>query len=150
MTLQDISALSQIVSGLAVVASLVFVGLQIRQNTRATQAASHHAVSEALNRVNLSWAENADVTRIWIAGRDDRQALTEEERWRFDSAMRAYFHVVETMFVQAGLGAGDKDILAAEENAIRGALAFPGVREWWLENTFGFCGAFRGYVGGLM
>ena len=80
MTLQDISALSQIVSGLAVVASLVFVGLQIRQNTRATQAASHHAVSEALNRVNLSWAENADVTRIWIAGRDDRQALTEEER----------------------------------------------------------------------
>ena len=43
MTLEDLSYVSQIVGVVAIFASLVFVGLQIRQNTLATRAASHNA-----------------------------------------------------------------------------------------------------------
>jgi len=46
----------------------------------ATRAASHHAVSEALNQINLLWARNKEVARIWLAGLSDRRALTPEER----------------------------------------------------------------------
>ena len=64
MTLAELSDLAHAVGAVAVVASLIFVGIQIRQNTRATRAASHHAVSQALNHINFSFAENADVTKI--------------------------------------------------------------------------------------
>ena len=146
MTLSDIYQISQTVSSVAVVASLLFVGLQIRQNTKATRAASHHAVSEALNRLNLLWAQDGEVTKIWLSGMGDREALSPQERWRFDSTVRAYLHVCETMYTQAGLGAGDPGIVAAEEEGIRTAFASKGVRDWWVANPYGFSADFRAYV----
>ena len=149
MTLEEIYYIGQTVAVVALVVSLVFVGVQIRQNTRATRAASHNAVSDSLNEINRLFAENADVTRIWIAGINNRQALSEEERWRFDSTLRAYMHVCETMYIQAGLGAGDKSIMLAEVEGIRLVITSPGSREWWAENPYGFCDEFRAYVADL-
>lgn len=146
MTLETIYYIGQTIAVAALIVSLVFVGVQINQNTRATQAASHNAVSDSLNEINRMFAENADLTEIWLRGLVDRQALTAEERWRFDSALRAYMHVCETMFVQASLGAGDKGIMLAEEGGISTVLASPGTREWWEENPYGFCAEFRLYV----
>jgi hypothetical protein len=150
MTLADISQISQTLGSAAIVASLLFVGFQIRQNTIATRAASHHAVSEALNQINLLWARNKEVARIWLAGLSDRRALTPEERWRFDSTMRAYLHVCETMYTQADWGAGDSGIVTAEETGIKNVFASEGVKEWWAENPFGFSPEFREYVGRLI
>jgi hypothetical protein len=150
MSLTEVSQISQTLGSVAVVASLLFVGFQIRQNTKATRAASHHAVSEALNRLNILWARNGGITRIWLAGLSDRRALTPEERWRFDSMVRAYLHVCETMYTQADLGAGDFGIVTAEENGIKTVFSSESVREWWAENPFGFSSAFRDYVGKLL
>ncbi len=76
----------------------------------------------------------------------DRRALTPEERWRFDSTVRAYLHVCETMYTQADLGAGDFGIVTAEENGIKTVFSSEGVKEWWAENPFGFSPEFRSYV----
>lgn len=149
MTLEELYYVSQIVAVIAIFASLLFVGLQIRQNTLATRAASHNAVSNSLNEINRMFAESADLTRIFLAGQVDRQGLTPEERWRFDSSMRAYMHVCETMFVQAAIGTGDKSVMLAEEDGIKAALATPGAREWWSENPYGFSREFRAYVAKL-
>jgi hypothetical protein len=146
MTLAEISEISQTLGSTAVVASLIFVGIQIRLNTKATQAASHHAISKALNGINLLWARNGEVTRIWLSGIQDRGALTPEQRWRFDSTVRAYLHVCETMYTQADLGAGDLGIVLAEENGIKTVFSSIGVREWWAENPFGFSIEFRNYI----
>jgi hypothetical protein len=149
VNLTEVSEIAQTLGSAAVVASLIFVGFQIRQNTKATRAASHHAVSEALNRINILWARNEDVTRIWLSGITNRQALTPQERWRFDSTVRAYLHVCETMYTQADLGAGDFTIVTAEENGIKAVFSSEGVKEWWAENPFGFSPDFRDYVGRL-
>ena len=149
MTSADISNIAQALAAVATVLSLLFVGVQIRQNTRATRAAAHHNVSNSLNELNLMFAGNGDVTKIWLTGMQDRKALSPEEKWRFDSVMRAYMHVCETMFVQAELGSGDDSIRLAEEDGIRTVMASPGSREWWDENPYGFCTEFRSYVAGL-
>lgn len=149
MTTADLANIAQALAAAATVLSLLFVGVQIRQNTRATQAAAHHSVSDSLNELNLMFAGNGDVTKIWLTGMQDRKALSPEEKWRFDSVMRAYMHVCETMFVQTELGSGDDSIRLAEEDGIRTVMASPGSREWWDENPYGFCAEFRSYVAGL-
>ena len=149
MTLESIYYLSQIVAVFAIIGSMVFVGIQIMQNTRATQATSHHAVSSSLNEINRLFIENGEVTKIWLAGMNDRQGLSPEERWRFDSTLRAYMQVCETMYIQAVLGTGDKEIMLSEEKGIRTVLASPGCREWWTENPYGFGAKFRTYVAAL-
>lgn len=150
MTLEDIYYIGQTFAVIGIFGSLIFVGIQIRQNTRVTRAHSHNAVSDGLNQINRLFIESGDVTRIWLAGMKDRQALTESDRWRFDSALRAYMHVCETMYIQANLGVGDRSIMTAEENGIRTIFTSPGAREWWAENPYGFCTEFREYIDGLV
>ncbi len=142
--------LAQIIGSTAVVTSIVFVSLELRRNTRVTRAASHHAITASLNTLNMFWAGDAEVTRIWLAGLSDRNALSLEERWRFDSILRSYLHVCETMFVQAVLGAGDDGIVTAEENGIRQIFASQSACDWWKDNPFGFSSAFRDYIDGIM
>lgn len=150
LLLSAIYQLAQIIGSLAVVMSLLFVGLELRRNTRVTRAASHHAVTASLNDLNMFWAGDAEVTRIWLAGLHDRSALPPEERWRFDSMLRSYLHVCETMFVQAALGAGDEGIVAAEENGIRQLFASHSARDWWHDNPYGYSTTFRTYIENLM
>lgn len=102
MTLVDMANLAQVIGAIGVVASLIFVGIQIRQNTAATRAASHNAVSDSLNDFNRMFAESMDLSQIWLAGTADRGALTDVARFRFDAAARAYMHVCEP--IDAGCG----------------------------------------------
>jgi hypothetical protein len=146
MILAEVAQVAQTLSTAAVFSSLIFVGIQIRQNTKTTKATSHHAVSQALNEINLLWARNGEMARLWLAGMEDRSSLTPEERWRFDSTVRAYLHVCETMYTQAGLGAGDIGVLIAEENGIKAIFLSDGVKACWAENLFGFSPAFRNYI----
>jgi hypothetical protein len=150
LSLAAIYELAQIIGSMAVVTSLVFVGLELRRNTRVTRAASHHAVTASLNNLNMFWAGDAEVTRIWLAGLNGRNALTPEERWRFDSMLRSYLHVCETMFVQAALGIGDESIVTAEENGIRQVFASQSARDWWRDNPYGYSMAFRTYINDLI
>jgi hypothetical protein len=150
LSLAAIYELAQIIGSMAVVTSLVFVGLELRRNTRVTRAASHHAVTASLNNLNMFWAGDAEVTRIWLAGLNGRNALTLEERWRFDSMLRSYLHVCETMFVQAALGIGDESIVTAEENGIRQVFASQSARDWWRDNPYGYSMAFRTYINDLI
>jgi hypothetical protein len=142
MNLADVSQTSQTSGSAAVVASRIFVGVQIRHNTTTTRAVSHHAVSEALNLVNLLWARDSDVTMIWLLGMSDRRAFALQDRWRFDSMIRAYLHVCETMYTQAALGAGDSGIVVAEEAGTKHVFLSHSLREWWSEIPFGFLRSF--------
>ena len=146
MTLAEFSQIAQSIGSAAVIASLIFVGVELRQNAKATRAASHHAVTGALNEINLLWARNAEATKIWLEGLTDRRSLASIDQWRFDGMLRAYLHVCETMYMQARLGAGDPGIVAAEEDGIRRVFSSPGVQEWWMQNPFGFSSEFRKHV----
>ena len=150
MNWSAIGAVGEIVGAMAVVATLVYLAIQIRQNTAQNKAASHQAISDSLNEINFLFAKSADVSELWLKGMQDRVGLTDGQRWQFDAMARAYFHVCETMFVQAELGAGDRGIMVAEERGMKIVLAMPGGREWWMENPFGFSEEFREYVDHLM
>jgi hypothetical protein len=64
MTLEELGYISQIIGLVAVFASLIFVGLQIRQNTKAIKARSHHAVTDSFNAINNLILSDPKVARI--------------------------------------------------------------------------------------
>lgn len=146
MTIQELGSLGELVAAIATVATLIYLALQIRHNTQATRAGSFHAISDSMNHVNVAVAQNPSLARIWVAGSVDRSALTEEERHQYDLVLLSYFHVFETMHYQARVGAGEKNLLVAEERSLAALLSTPGVREWWAENPYAFGPEFRSYL----
>ena len=134
------------IGGLAVIVTLIYLAAQIRQNTRATQAASHHAITDSMSQGNLSITRDPEVARIWLAGNADRGALSEEDRARYDMLLLSYFHVFHTLHYQAKVGAGDRELLLAEERGLAHLFTLPGIRDWWAESPYAFSPEFRSYI----
>lgn len=149
MTLEELAYISQIIGVVAVFASLIFVGVQVGQNTAATRAGLHQSFTEAMNHLNATMAQSPDLSRIWLTGVKDRMALNETERWQFDMLCLSYFHVFDTMHYQTRSGVGETKLLKAEENGLRTLISLPGIRSWWNENPYGYSAEFRAYAEGL-
>ena len=150
MTIQDLGSLGELIAAVATVATLIYLALQIRQNTQTTQAASFHAIYDSMNHVNIAVIQNSELTRVWLAGAENRSALNPEERHKFDFTLLSYFHVFETLHYQGRLGTGDRELVLAEERSLKSILAMPGAHEWWSANPYAFGPEFRAYIDSLL
>jgi hypothetical protein len=135
MNWEAIGAMGEIIGALVVFLTLVYLALQIRQNTHATRAASHHAITDALNQLNLTLAADEKIAGIWIGGMNDRSSLTDVQRERYDALLRAYMHACDTMYYQAQVGAGDNGLWKAEERYLALILTSAGGKDWFEENS---------------
>jgi hypothetical protein len=139
----------EFVGAIAVVLTLVYLVAQIQHSTRATRAASHHAITDSLNLGNIAQAQDAELAQIFLSGCEDRTTLSDVERQRFDMLMLSYFHALDSLFYSANIGTGEQDLLKAEEPGIASLINSPGVGDWWEANPYGFSVSFRNYVEGL-
>jgi hypothetical protein len=146
MNWDAIGAVGELVGSVAVLVTLIYLALQIRQNTHATRAASHHAITDALNQLNLDLANNDAVAQLWLAGMDDRASLNDLQRERFDALLRAYMHVCDTMYYQAQVGAGDHGLWKAEETYLNRILTSNGGKSWFEENYSSISTGFRAAI----
>lgn len=91
MTLQELRSVGELIGGLGVIFSLVYVAFQVRQNSRQIQqnsrhleASMYHASGEGFNRWWTLLAQDDAVANLWqrgVAG----EMLTPSERLRFNS-----------------------------------------------------------------
>jgi hypothetical protein len=98
MTIQDWGALGEIVGAVAVVASLVYLAVQIRQNTQqishnieASRIASLERNIESANRMRELLILNPDLAQLFLAGLQDFDGLPGADRLRFEFLLRNMF-----------------------------------------------------------
>ena len=111
MTLAQISDLSQIFGVFGMLASLVFVGLQIRQNTRATKAQTQEYVAGSWHAMGQMIADHAAAFGAGLRSVDKLFAdLSNEDTIKFMACINAYFKHYENMFLQYSNGFINKDV----------------------------------------
>ena len=79
----------------AVVASLVFVGYEIRQNTSQLRTDGARSVTEMVNHLNAGIFSDATLTEIVEKGTQSFEALEEIERAQFESYQFARLNVAD-------------------------------------------------------
>jgi hypothetical protein len=102
-------ALQQALAAIGVIASLVFVGVEIRQNTRAVQSTTAQAISDQAFAFNQMLAQDDDWIRIYsflLAG-GTRAELSSEDQYRHRAFLSAGLRVMENRFRQVQLGVID-------------------------------------------
>ncbi len=150
MTLETAYYISQILAVAAIFGSLVFVGLQIRQNTRAVKATSHHAVTDSFNAINNMIANDPKLARRWQVGMAGVERLDEHERVSFEFLQLAYMRIFETLHYQYTNGTLDRKLFDAELKTMKWAVTFPGMQSWWANNPISFSTEFRAFVDDLI
>ena len=67
LTLNDLAAIATIIQAILVVASLVLILIQLRQNADLAKAANAHALVEQTGSFNALLIQDKDLTRLWYS-----------------------------------------------------------------------------------
>ena len=70
---------------IAVVVTLIYLALQIRQNTNATKVGTSFALNQSLADINSALRSDAELAGIWLKGCEDLESLSAVEHVRFSS-----------------------------------------------------------------
>ncbi len=131
MTIQDLGALGELIGSVAVLATLVYLTLQTRQNTMAIGAQVDAARVNASLNVNLSVASSGELLKALEEDLTDASTATINEV-RLGSIFRAVFYNFQWQFVQ-----GRRGLLPtySEEDTAEGVRtwfrAFRSFESWW-------------------
>ena len=97
MSLEEWFYVTQIVAGVAVTLSLVFVGLQIRQNTAALYRNEHNTTMAQWTVIRMAVVENRDVAEMMTDGLHGKSDLDAADQLRLEQFLYeqtwACFHV---------------------------------------------------------
>jgi len=97
MSLEQLSYLSQIVASIGVILSLVFVGLQIRQQTAELQRNEHNSTMAQWTAIRMAIVQDRQVAELMTAGLEGTAALDTADRLRLDMLLNEYawasFHI---------------------------------------------------------
>src|SRR5438132_7411512 len=91
MNWDAIVAISQLVAAVGVILSLVFVGLQIKQNTRALQRTEHNSTMAQWTVIRQAIAQNRDIAELMTAGLHGERALDAADQLRLEQMLAEHF-----------------------------------------------------------
>ena len=131
MSLSDLAAIGSFVSGIAVLGSLIFIGMQMRQNTQAMRAGASQANATTLQLILSDIIANADVARIWRQGLADLDSLEGDERVRMLMILGELFRYYEASRLQWRHGQLDIEHWQNVERQLRDIASQPGFRTFW-------------------
>lgn len=134
MTIQDLGSIGELIAALATIATLIYLAIQIRQNTNMAQTQYVSSSIENLRPFQLWRAESAEKARIYRKGLTDLDSISIDERMMLDGLL----HMQLMQFADSRV-AHEKGILADEffdglKIYVASILNMPGAAAWWAEN----------------
>lgn len=146
MNIESLGNIGDFVGGIGVIVTLVYLAIQIRQNTIATKADSYQAVVASASEWSREISLNAEICEILDRGARDYEALSEVERVRFNLAMSSFFRNMENLHLKFLSGAVADQVWIGWANRVFAFLCAPGTRTWWELNASAFSPEFRCFI----
>lgn len=129
MDWEAIGAAGEVLGAAGVIATLAYLAMQIRQNTRALRAASIDSMTNIANDIRTSLFKDPEITAIYVNGLKDVAALNEVESERFRLLMTNAVWALWNAYTQAQLG--DTQSWDAQKPLLRRFLSQPGGEWYW-------------------
>lgn len=150
MTLSDLADLAEIVGSVAVVVSLVYLAVQVRQNTHSVRSATLQANTALWNSIISTLADPGSV-EAYAAGLTGQKDISPVIYTQFFLHCRRIFVAFEDQHFQFRQGILDKETYKGYERSISEQfLAFQGFRIWWEQSKNVFSPQFVEYIDDLI
>jgi hypothetical protein len=132
VTLQDANTIVQMIAGVAVIVSLVFVALQVRIGVRMLRDAAIRNHTDKIQSVSRMISENPQLSELWARGsKTGLDALTDGERAQFVNFYTYVLRVWEELYLQYRSGLMDNALWAANMRILRDTHQMRGAQEVW-------------------
>ena len=131
MTLETLYLIMQIVAAIAVVASLVFVGLQVRSYTREQEQARRFETFQIFNTVADFMSGPGNLSEVYAKASTDINNMTYPERIRFNNMYTKCFNAYDLLIGMSHNGDISEAELVRFEAYLLPSFNSPMIREWW-------------------
>jgi hypothetical protein len=131
VTIQELGSIGEFVAALATIATIAYLAVQVRQNTRALRSSTFQDLSGGMNKVSEAIATHPDLSMLMVKGSDGLALLTSEEQVRFNFLCVMAFRRFEAVFTQRSLGNVEAELTAGFERSLLSIVASGGGAEWW-------------------
>lgn len=144
--LESLANLGEIIGAVAVVVSLIYLAVQVRQNTRAQQTENLSRVLDRVSAMQAALSQDSDMSVLFSKGVSDPSKLTPQERIRFTWALYEFFGTFEFLFFASKDNSVPEEIWQRWSSAAAWWLTFPGVQTWWRVRPIPFADSFTSYI----
>lgn len=148
--LQSLANLGEIIGAVAVVVSLIYLAVQVRQNTLAQRTDNFSRALDRLAAMQAAMSQDSEASVIFSKGVADPSRLTPQERMQFTWAMYEMFGAFEFMFLASRSESIPREIWQRWSAAVAFWLSFHGVQTWWSARPIPFTQSFTEYIDSLL
>jgi hypothetical protein len=148
MNWQAIGAIGELVGGVVVVASLVFLAIQIRRNTQALELGAAEETNRSFATYTAMFMQPG-VSRVYRIGLSTLDALDEDELITFNAVISTLFNFLSYHHTLRSSG-----LLVSSERGLSAAALYvlrqPGGQQWWSRFRVSYDAGFQVYVDSLL
>ena len=137
LSIQDWGAIGEIVGAIAVVASLIYLAVQIRQNTRqislnleSSKLAAFEQNVESGNRAREVLITNPAVAELFLKGLVDYRNLPATDRFRCNMLFRNLLSAIQGGYIRQLTLGGDPEQFSGTAKMLDSLLENPGIHQW--------------------
>ena len=145
-TLTSLAQLAEVVAAVGVVASLVYVGMELNENTAAVRAGTSQAIFDSSREFVLDVALSEDLSRIRSLGESDISQLTDLEADRFRGLVLGNWIYFQNVWIQWTLGVVDDRVWETYLRLFCTQLEDAGTRQAFEQQRFLFDTGFTGVI----
>jgi len=93
MTLEQLALLAEIIGGIAVLVTLIFLLIEVRRNTAVTRSSAQYSQVDSIVAVNLTMATDPIIAPLIVKANDEFSSLSSEEQLRLQTFYVNYFNL---------------------------------------------------------
>jgi len=133
MNWEAIGSIAEIIGAIGVIGSLLYVAIQIRDNSNTNRILQRQNATNQLAEFMDLLLLNPELAEIHDRGRVDPESLTTKELIRFRRLLRRGFWYLSAQHQQYVLGAIGEDEWNESFSVIKAYMTHRGVTEWWVD-----------------
>lgn len=146
MTLEALGNLGEAIGATAVVLSLIYLVIQLKQTTQSVRSATYQSIVATAASCNQTISQNKELARILRLGSLDVENLDEDERVQFSFLCMQFIDIFENLYLQYVHGTLDDDYWIPRSKAFLELFGSPGFLESWSQCRINYSESFRSFV----
>jgi hypothetical protein len=131
LTLSDLGNLGEFVAAIAVVGSLLYLAMQIRQNSKLLRASAIQSVASNTAGSLSTIAQDLSTAAVLLKGVGDFKALSGEEAVQCSALLHLVFNEIQSSYRMHREGIIPEELWQGSAAVAAFYLRTPGVRAWW-------------------
>lgn len=144
--LKKIALIAEIFGGIAILISLIFVGIQFKENAKATKSANASATVAAMANWYVEIGNNSESSELFYNFMANPDVLTPQQRFQAVMNLHGLFVIFQNSYYLSKEGTLDSEMQNSLTSVMLGAKDQLGFNFFWEQRKSFFFKEFRLYV----